>query len=86
MLTILLIRHGENEYTRLGKLAGRLPVPLNETGLTQAEAIAQKLASVPFQTIYASPLLRTMQTATPLATAKIAPYPSTTGRARTRFW
>ena len=36
MALLLLIRHGENEYTKTGKLAGRLPgVHLNERGQKQ---------------------------------------------------
>ena len=39
MPALLLIRHGENEYTRTGKLAGWTPgVRLNEAGRRQAEA------------------------------------------------
>ncbi len=70
MPTILLIRHGENEYTRTGKLAGRLPgVHLNETGRQQAEKLARVLANAPVKAIYASPLERTQETAAPLAQA-----------------
>lgn len=70
MPTLLLIRHGENEYTRTGKLAGRLPgVHLNDHGRQQAEALAAALKDAPIKAIYSSPLERTMDTAQPLATA-----------------
>ena len=60
---ILLIRHGENEYVKKGKLAGRLPgVHLNEKGRKQAENLAQALANQPIKAIYSSPLDRTMET------------------------
>ena len=40
MPLLLLIRHGENEYVKTGKMAGRLPgVHLNEKGQKQAEAL-----------------------------------------------
>jgi len=42
-------------------------VPLNATGLAQAEAIARALAKERFDAIYASDLARAMQTAQPLA-------------------
>jgi len=70
MPMILLIRHGENDYVKLGRLAGRLPgVDLNQTGLNQAKLLADKLASAPIKAIYTSPLERAMQTALPLAEA-----------------
>jgi probable phosphomutase (TIGR03848 family) len=70
MPMILLIRHGENDYVKLGRLAGRLPgVDLNMTGLNQAKLLADKLASAPIKAIYTSPLERAMQTAQPLAEA-----------------
>jgi probable phosphomutase (TIGR03848 family) len=68
MTTILLIRHGENEYVAKGRLAGRLPgVHLNENGRRQAEDLAQALAQAPIKAVYASPLERCMETAQPLA-------------------
>jgi len=70
MPLILLIRHGENEYTRKHKLAGRLPgVHLNEHGQKQAQALADALKDVPLTAIYASPLERAMETAAPIAKA-----------------
>lgn len=68
MPVILLIRHGENEYVKKGRLAGRLPgVHLNEKGCQQAEALAQALADTPIKAIYSSPLERALETAEPLA-------------------
>lgn len=67
MPLILLIRHGENEYVKTGRLAGRLPsVHLNEKGQSQAQAVADSLAAVPLSAIYSSPLERAQQTAAPL--------------------
>ncbi len=70
MATILLIRHGENDF--VGKrLAGRLPgVHLNERGRQQAEALVGLLAPLPIHAIYSSPLERTLETAAPLAAAR----------------
>jgi probable phosphoglycerate mutase len=68
MTTILLIRHGENEYVAKGRLAGRLPgVHLNENGKMQAEAVAQAFAKAPIKAVYSSPMERCMETAQPLA-------------------
>lgn len=71
MTDLLLIRHGENDYTRKGRLAGWTPgVHLNEKGLAQARAIARHLARAPIQAIYSSPLERALETAGPLARAR----------------
>lgn len=71
MPTLLLIRHGENEYTRTGKLAGRLPgVHLNEKGREQAAALAEALKDVKLKAVYSSPLERALETAEPLAKAQ----------------
>ena len=65
---ILLIRHGENEWTQSHKLAGRTPgVHLNEQGVKQALALGKRLASIKLNAIYASPLERTMETARAIA-------------------
>ena len=70
MTTIVLIRHGENEYVAKGRLAGRLVgVHLNDKGQQQAQAVAQALAEAPISAVYSSPLERCMQTARPLADA-----------------
>lgn len=70
MTTLLLIRHGENAFTKTGRLAGWTPgVQLNETGRRQAEQVAEKLKGAPIAALYASPLERTMETAEPLARA-----------------
>ena len=71
MPLLLLIRHGENDYTKKHKLAGYTPdVHLNERGQTQAQALADALKEVPIKAIYSSPLERAMETATPIAAAR----------------
>lgn len=66
--TVLLIRHGENEWTERHKLAGRAPgVHLNKYGRQQAEALGRRLAQTQLSAIYASPLERTMETARAIA-------------------
>jgi len=68
MPLLLLIRHGENDYTKKHKLAGHLPgVHLNERGQKQAQDLAQTLKDAPLKAIYSSPLERAMETATPIA-------------------
>jgi probable phosphoglycerate mutase len=68
MPLLLLIRHGENDYTKTNKLAGRLPkVHLNEQGQIQAKALGEALKGVPIKAVYSSPLERAMETAKPIA-------------------
>lgn len=71
MPLLLLIRHGENDYTKKHKLAGHTPdVHLNERGQSQAQALADALKEVPVKAIYSSPLERAVETATPIAAAR----------------
>jgi probable phosphoglycerate mutase len=67
---ILLVRHGENDYVKTGRLAGRLPgVHLNEKGREQAQAVADKLTGAAIKAVYSSPMERAMETAEPIARA-----------------
>jgi probable phosphoglycerate mutase len=64
----LLIRHGENDYVKKGRMAGRLPeVHLNKRGRAQAAMLGEKLAGAPIKAIYSSPLERALETAAPIA-------------------
>lgn len=68
MTTILLIRHGENDYVKKGRLAGRLPgIHLNPTGQRQAQSLAERLKDAPIQALFSSPLERAIETAQPIA-------------------
>ena len=70
MPTFLLIRHGENDYFKQGRLAGRLPgIALNQQGRQQVQVLREKLASAPIRAIYSSPLERAMETAGPIASS-----------------
>ena len=47
MPLFLLIRHGENELMKQGRLACRMPgIHLNDTGRSQAQAVAKALAQI----------------------------------------
>lgn len=68
MGTIILVRHGENDWTKKSKLAGRIPgVHLNEAGHRQAQAAAERLAALPIKAVYSSPVTRCMETAAYIA-------------------
>lgn len=71
MTTLLLIRHGENDFLKKGRLPGRLPgIHLNQRGREQAQALADSLQALPIKAIYSSPLERALETAAPLARLK----------------
>jgi probable phosphoglycerate mutase len=68
MTLLLLIRHGENEYVKTGKMAGHIPgVHLNERGRNQAQALSDALLGMPIKAVYSSPLERALETAQPIA-------------------
>jgi probable phosphoglycerate mutase len=70
MTTLLLVRHGENDYLKKDRLPGHLPgIHLNERGREQAAELARTLGQLPIKAIYASPLERAVETAEPLAHA-----------------
>jgi probable phosphoglycerate mutase len=64
MTIIILIRHGQTEWNRIERFRGHADVPLNETGLAQAEATSRRIAADWRPTaIYSSPLSRAIRTA-----------------------
>ena len=58
-----LVRHGETEWSRLGRHTGLTDVPLTEQGRAQATAVARKLAGHEFTLVLSSPLARALDTA-----------------------
>ena len=62
-MRLILVRHGQTESNRLGRIQGVNKAPLTREGHRQAEAAAHALSSdTPFA-LYSSPLRRAMQTA-----------------------
>lgn len=62
-MNIYLIRHGETEWNRIGKVQGREDIPLNDTGRDQARECAKALQGTGIKTIITSPLSRAVETA-----------------------
>jgi broad specificity phosphatase PhoE len=60
---LILVRHGETEWNKLGKFQGQEDVALNERGLSQAKDTAKASISWRPTALYSSPLGRTMQVA-----------------------
>jgi probable phosphoglycerate mutase len=70
MRLLLLLRHAVTDHTG-ARLSGWMPgLHLTEQGREQAEALAGRLAPVPVDALYASPLERCQETAAVLAKAR----------------
>ena len=55
---VILVRHGETDYNKEGRFQGALDIPLNETGLKQADMLAEALKDVPIDVFISSPMKR----------------------------
>ena len=68
MTRIILVRHGQTEWNRVERFRGRADVPLDQAGVAQAEAVAQRIAAE-WQpaAVYSSPLARAVMTAEAIA-------------------
>lgn len=62
-MKIYITRHGQTDYNKQSLMQGRSDIPLNETGLAQAEATKEKIGDIKFDAVYASPLIRALTTA-----------------------
>ncbi|GAB2729414.1 histidine phosphatase family protein [Kitasatospora kifunensis] len=60
---LLLIRHGETEWSRTGRHTGNTDVALTRCGLAQAQAVGGALAAYRPVLVLVSPLQRAVQTA-----------------------
>ena len=73
-MRLLLVRHGQTTANVRGELDTAAPGPgLTRLGRRQAKAIPAALAAEPIDGIYGSILMRTQQTARPLAVARGLP-------------
>lgn len=64
---IFLIRHGATVLTAEDRFAGATDVELSEEGRAQVRRLSERLSLIPVDAVYASPLGRTMETASILA-------------------
>ena len=67
MLEIILVRHGETDWNSGEIFRGQADVPLNKTGLKQAEKLGEYLSGEKISVIYTSPLQRAVKTAEAIA-------------------
>jgi len=60
---LIVLRHGETEWNKIGTQQGQLDTDLSELGIAQATAAAEALAGEEIDSLYSSDLGRAMQTA-----------------------
>jgi len=59
---VVLVRHGETEWSRSGQHTGRTDIPLTEEGRCQAMLLAPALHQWRFATVLTSPMSRAQET------------------------
>jgi probable phosphoglycerate mutase len=64
---VYLIRHGSTELSAEDRFAGAIDVKLSDEGRDQARRLGERLAGEPITAVYASPLQRTVDTASLIA-------------------
>lgn len=68
MTCFILVRHGQTEWNRVERFRGRADIPLDKTGLAQADATGRRVAAEWRPgAIYCSPLSRAVKTAEVIA-------------------
>lgn len=66
---LILIRHGETDWTRACRYQGHTDIPLNATGKKQAARLGRCVGDWKLDALYTSPLLRAHHTAQAIARA-----------------
>jgi broad specificity phosphatase PhoE len=61
-MEVVLVRHGETEWSRSGRHTGRTDVPLTKVGARNAELLAPRLEGRRFAAVFTSPLSRASET------------------------
>ena len=59
---VVLVRHGQTEWSASGKHTGRTDIPLTELGRRQADALRDMLSGTEFALVLCSPLIRAWET------------------------
>ena len=59
---IYFVRHGQTDFNKFGISQGQADTSLNQTGLKEAEILAEKLKGYKFDVVFCSPLIRARQT------------------------
>ncbi|GGF88891.1 histidine phosphatase family protein [Paenibacillus abyssi] len=82
------VRHGKTEWNALGKIQGQTDIPLNEEGIAQASALAERLANDEFKWdgVISSDLMRARETANIIAVRLGIPLLAPDIRLRERYF
>lgn len=62
-MKLILVRHGETDWVRMGRYQGSTDIPLNKRGLRQARAVARVVKKERVIAVYSSELTRARETA-----------------------
>ncbi len=65
-MNLYMVRHGQTAASRENRFSGSSDPPLTAVGEAMAQSFAAAYASLPWQAIFTSPMLRARQTAAPL--------------------
>jgi broad specificity phosphatase PhoE len=64
---VLLVRHGQQDFDRLGPVGDMIDPPLSDLGRSQAKLVGMHLSTERIDHVYASPLQRALETAREIA-------------------
>ncbi|QFQ02000.1 Glucosyl-3-phosphoglycerate phosphatase [Corynebacterium urogenitale] len=67
MRRLVLVRHGQTEYNKTGRMQGQLDTELSEAGFAEARSVAKQIAEWNVSAVYSSDLKRAVDTAGILA-------------------
>jgi len=70
LIKLLLARHGETEWNRIGRYQGQSDIDLSSAGHEQARRLAKRLESEAIRAIHCSDLKRARQTVEPIAAGR----------------
>jgi len=74
-MKIYLLRHGETDWSKIGRLQGHTDIPLNETGIAQVKSAGEYFSNIneTIDVIITSPLIRAKKSAE--IVAEVINYP-----------